>query len=177
MDESAGTTAQQSSAWRFRFGMIVFAVGFLTPLLIPVIAATDHSTKWKVTISGLLSVGIPELFSIVAIALMGKSGFNYLKTHIFIFLKSHAPPDRVSPTRYHIGFVMFVLPLLFGWFAPYVPDLVPGYGLQSFWIIIAGDLMLASSLVVLGGDFWDKLQLLFIHSAKVLIRLLKGYYL
>jgi hypothetical protein len=170
MDESARTTTQQPPGWRFRFGMIVFAVGFLSPLLIPVIAATDLSTKWKATISGLLSVGIPELFSIAAIALMGKPGFNYFKTRIFIFLKSHAPPDMVSPTRYRIGLVMFVLPLLFGWFAPYVPDLIPGYGLQSFWINIAGDLMLACSLVVLGGDFWDKLRSLFIHSAKVLVR-------
>ena len=170
MDESTRTTTQQPPGWRFRFGMIVFAVGFLSPLLIPVVAATDLSTKWKAVISGLLSVGIPELFSIVAIALMGKSGFNYLKTRIFIFLKRHAPPDMVSPTRYRIGLVMFVLPLLFGWFAPYLPDLVPGYELQSFWINIAGDLMLVCSLVVLGGDFWDKLRSLFIHSAKVLVR-------
>lgn len=152
---------QQSPGWRFHTGVIVFSVGFLSPLLIPVIVATDLSTKWKVTISGLLSVGIPEVFSIVAIALMGKSGFKYLKMKIFAFLKKHAPPDVVSPTRYRIGLILFVLPLLYGWFAPYVSNLAPGHELQPLWTNIAGDLMLIVSLFVLGGDFWDKLRSLF----------------
>jgi hypothetical protein len=32
-----------------------------------------------------------------------------------------------------------------------------------------GDLLLISSLFVLGGDFWDKLRALFVHGAKVQI--------
>lgn len=166
MDESARTTAQQPPGWRFRFGVIVFAVGFFSPLLIPVIAATDLSTKLKATISGLLLVGIPELFSIVAIALMGKSGFNYLKTRIFIFLKSHAPPDVVGPTRYRIGLVMFALPLLFAWLGPYFAHHVPGYDANRLAVNIAGDLLFLSSLFVLGGDFWDKIRALFVHNAR-----------
>jgi len=34
---------------------------------------------------------------------------------------------------------------------------------------IAGDVLLLVSLVVLGGDFWDKLRSLFIHSARAVI--------
>lgn len=155
---------QQPPGRRFRVGVIVFVAGFLSPLLIPVIAATGLSTKWKATISGMLAVGIPEVFSIVAMALMGKSGFNYLKTQVFRLLKKHAPPDAVGKTRYRIGLVMFVLPLLYGWLAPYVPNLAPEYGLQPLWINIGGDLLLVVSLFVLGGDFWDKLRSLFVYA-------------
>ncbi len=54
-----------------------------------------------------------------AIAIMGKSGFNLIIERIFSFLKKHGPPDRVSLTRYRIGLVMFVLPIVFGWLGPY----------------------------------------------------------
>ena len=67
---------QQPPGRRFTVGVVVFIVGFLSPLLIPVIAATNLSTKWKAAISAMLSVGIPEVFSIIAIALMGKSHGN-----------------------------------------------------------------------------------------------------
>jgi hypothetical protein len=32
---------------------------------------------------------------------------------------------------------------------------------------IAGDILIITSLVVLGGDFWDKIRSLFIHDAEV----------
>ena len=34
-------------------------------------------------------------------------------------------------------------------------------------VAVAGDLLLLTSLFVLGGDFWDKLRALFIGGAKV----------
>ena len=80
-----------------------------------------------------------------------------------------APPDRVSRVRYHLGLGMFLLPILFGWLVPYAPHLVPGYGVHRFTINIVGDLLLISSLFVLGGDFWDKLRALFIRDTIVKI--------
>ena len=55
-----------------------------------------------------------------AIAIMGKSGYNLIKDRVFSFLKKHGPPDRVSPARYRIGLVMFVLPFC-----------SPGWGLMG----------------------------------------------
>jgi hypothetical protein len=155
------------SRWRLRLGLTIFVVGFLSPLLIPVVAATDWPTKWKAVISGGLAVGVPELFSIVAIAIMGKSGFDYMKGWIFAFIKKYGPADRVSRTRYRIGLVMFALPLLFGWLVPYAPHLIPGYEPHRFVMNLTGDVMLISSLFVLGGDFWDKISALFIWNATV----------
>ena len=70
-------TEPDQTRLRLRLGLIVFVIGFLSPLLIPLVTASELPTKWKAVISGTLAVGIPELFSIVAIAIMGKSGFNY----------------------------------------------------------------------------------------------------
>ncbi len=144
-------------------------VGWLSPLLIPLVTRTSLATEWKTIISGLLAVGIPEVFTVAAIAIMGKSGYNLIKERIFRLLKKHGPPDRVSLTRYRIGLVMFGLPVLFGWLGPYGVHLIPGYEVHRFVVNLIGDVMFVSSLFVLGGDFWDKIRALFIHSAKVQI--------
>ena len=160
---------QPPAGWRFRLGLIILVVGWLSPLCIPVITATELPTRWKTIISGLLAVGIPEVFTVAAIAIMGKSGYNLIKERIFSFLKKHGPPDRVSLTRYRIGLVMFVLPVLFGWLGPYGADLIPGYPDHRFVVSVIGDVMFVVSLFVLGGDFWDKVRALFIHQARVQI--------
>ncbi len=158
-------TEPSQTRWRLHLGLSVFVIGFLSPLLIPLVTATELPAKWKAVISGFLAVGIPELFSIAAIAIMGKSGFNYIKDRFFGFLKKYGPADRVSRTRYRIGLVMFGLPILFGWLAPYVPIIIPSYDLQGLIGNLIGDVMFISSLFVLGGDFWDKVRALFIHGA------------
>ena len=166
---AATKTDQPKAGWRIRLGLTILVIGWLSPLCIPVITATELPTKWKTVISGLLAVGIPEVFTVAAIAIMGKSGYNLIKERIFSFLKKHGPPDRVSLTRYRIGLVMFVLPLVFGWLGPYGVHLIPGYEAHRFVVSLVGDVMFVASLFVLGGDFWDKIRALFIHSAKVQI--------
>ena len=169
MIQQAGAAEQQPPGWRFRLGLIIFVVGFSSPLLIPLVSASDLSTKWKAVLTGALALGVPEVFSIVAIAIMGKSGFNYMKERIFGFLKKHGPPDVISRGRYRIGLVMFTLPVLFGWLGPYVSHQIPGYEANRFVASAVGDLLFISSLFVLGGDFWDKVRALFIHEAKALL--------
>jgi len=166
---AASKTGPPQAEWRLRLGLTILVVGFLSPLAIPIVTATELSANWKAVISGALAFGIPEVFSIVAIAIMGKAGFNFLKARIFGFLKKHGPPDKVSRTRYHIGLAMFLLPLLFGWLAPYAAHYVQGYEAYRLSINIIGDLMLFTSLFVLGGEFWDKIRALFIHSTKAQI--------
>ena len=160
-------TGQSPTGLRFRLGLTILIVGWLSPLLIPVVTRTSLGTEWKTIISGLLAVGIPEVFTVAAIAIMGKSGFNLIKERIFSFLKKHAPPDRVSLIRYRIGLVMFALPIIFGWLGPYGAHKIPGYETHRLVVIVIGDLMFAASLLVLGGDFWDKIRALFTHGARV----------
>jgi len=147
---------------------IIFFTGFLSPLLIPIVTSSDLSTGWKVTLSGLLALGITELFMIIAVAVAGKDGFNYIKSKIFRFLNKHGPADTVSKARYRIGLVLFLIPIIVGWLLPYFTHLIPSYEENRNIISVVGDVVLITSLFVLGGDFWDKLRSLFVYGAKAI---------
>jgi len=157
------------SSFRFRAGVIVFVASWCSPILIPLVAASGLSAHWKTIISGALAVGIPEIGTILAIAIMGKLGFETMKHRIFGFLKKHGPSDRVSLARYRIGLVMFGMPLLFGWLSPYLQKMIPQYDENRILLSVIGDLLLIGSLFVLGGDFWDKVRSLFVHDAIAVI--------
>jgi hypothetical protein len=151
---------------RLIVGGTIFVAGFLAPLLIPLVAASSLPSGWKAAISGLLALGIPELGMLVAVAVMGKPGFEFLKTRIGRFFRQHGPPATVSRTRYSVGLVMFTVPLLVAWVTPYAPYLLHGLDLNRVSIAVAGDLTWMASLFVLGGDFWDKMRSLFVHGAR-----------
>ena len=165
----SGQNERPRSDWRLRLGLTILIIGFASPLLIPVITATGLPTGWKTAISGALALGIPEIFSIIAIAIMGRSGFDTIKARFFSFINKHSPPDRVSKRRYRVGLVMFVLPLLFGWLGLYFAHDIPVYEANRLSINIVVDLLFISSFLVLGGDFWDKIRGLFIHDAVILL--------
>ena len=148
-------------------GGAIFISGFLSPLLTPLVVTSSLPTGWKTAVSGLLVFGIPELFMVIAVAVMGKAGYNYLKGKIFGLLKKAAPADEVSRSRYYIGLFLFLLPIFVGWLLPYFTHLISRYEEYRMIINVSGDLMLISSFFVLGGDFWDKLRGLFIHEAKI----------
>lgn len=153
---------------RLYAGGVIFIMGFLSPLLVPLVTTSSLPVGWKTTISGLLLVGVPELTMLIAAAVMGKEGFDYLKQRVFGFLGKHfAPPETVSRTRYRIGLILFMIPLLFGWIVPYIPGYLPLFEENRLLFAVIGDVLLLSSLFVLGGEFWDKLRALFIYKAKV----------
>jgi hypothetical protein len=166
-EESSVAMGKPAAGWRFRLGVVIFVVGFASPLLIPLVTASGLAMKWKTILSGALAVGIPEVFGLIAVAIMGKSGFAYMKHLLFAFLKKHGPPEQVGRARYRIGLAMFSLPLLFAWLGPYFVHHVPGYDTNRLLINIVGDVLFVSSLFVLGGEFWDKIRALFVHDARV----------
>lgn len=155
-----------ATGWRLKLGIALFGISIVLPVLgVPLVAVLGLSAGAVATFSGVLLAG-SEVLGLVAVAVMGKSGYAYIKNRVFGFLKQHGPPAEVGHTRYTIGLVMFSVPVLFGWLAPYVADLVPGYTGNEFVYGIVGDLLLLTSLFVLGGDFWEKLRALFFHGAK-----------
>jgi hypothetical protein len=154
---------------RLIWGGIVFVSGFLSPLLIPWVLTLELSTGMKSLISGLLAFGIPELFMLIAAGILGKEGFKYLKTKIFGLLKKYGPPDTVSLFRYRIGLVFFSIPIIAGFVLPYVLEILPFVKQNLFIIVISGDAMLLLSLLILGGDFWDKIRSLFIYKSRAVM--------
>jgi hypothetical protein len=168
MDEMNSHTKSLPPKGKLVTAGIIFITGFLSPLLIPFVTSSNLSTGWKATLSGLLALGIPELFMMIAAAVAGKEGFNYIKNKIFKFLKKHGPADTVSKTRYRIGLVLFLIPIIVGWLLPYFTHLIPSYEENRNIISVVGDVTLITSLFVLGGDFWDKLRSLFVYGAKAI---------
>ena len=83
-------------------GGFILVVGFMSPLLIPLVIGSDLPVSYKNLLSGLLAFGIPEIFMIIAVAIMGKQGFEFIKGKAFKFFKQFAPADEVSLTRYHV---------------------------------------------------------------------------
>ena len=100
---------------------------------------------------------------------MGKAGFDAIVTPIKRavggFMATYGPPDQVSPRRYKVGLIMFAAPLVFAFIDPYFGDHLPGHERARMVYVIGGDVLLISSLFVLGGDFWEKLRALFVHDA------------
>jgi hypothetical protein len=161
------TSIPQIPQGRLILGVTILVIGFLSPLLIPLVTGTSWSVGVKTTVSGLLAFGIPEVFMLIAIAVMGKQGYEYIKGKAFKYLKRFAPADEVSSTRYRIGLIMFSLPLLFGWLQPYLGHYFTFLNILPVWQYIVGDIIFFASFFVLGGDFWDKFSGLFKHKAKV----------
>jgi hypothetical protein len=152
--------------WSFYAGAALFVLGLASPLGIALVTASALPTEWKAILAGLLALGIPEVLWVAAAAVMGKSGFAYLKGRLFALLRRYGPPQQVSRTRYRVGLVLFVLPLVFGWLGGYFGHHIPGFDAHRFPINMAGDLVFLTSLFVLGGDFWDKLKALFRYEAR-----------
>jgi hypothetical protein len=165
MEESKQPVPQIKKA-RLVVGAIVFIVGFLAPFLIPLVTRSELSVAWKTTLSGLLMAGIPELFMIITIGILGKDGYQYLKGKVFAFLKKHGPPQDVGRGRYKIGLVFFSIPLLLALLFPYLSHHFTSLEKIETVINIGGDVMFFTSFFILGGEFWDKIRALFTYTGQ-----------
>lgn len=166
MDAQAAPGVSPATGWRLKLGGAMFALSILVPAVaIPLVASMDLTGTQAATVSGVLLVAA-ELIGLGAVAVMGKSGYLFIKARVLALVKRHGPPRTVSRARYRLGLVMFALPLLFGWGAFYLLGPILELGLSPIAIALGGDAMLLASLFVLGGDFWDKLRSLFVYDAR-----------
>jgi len=165
-DANKTTETARPPVRKLIIGTVIFVIGFASPAFIPWVLSTNWPDGLKAVLSGLLAFGVPELFMIIAAAVMGKQGFNYIMNGLGRFLKPLAPPDEVSKIRYTLGLLMFFIPIIFGFLDPYLEDHIPIAEKEKIFYYIGGDVMIFLSLFVLGGNFWDKLRSLFVHKAK-----------
>ena len=125
--------------------------------------ATVSRASLPPSVAGVVVFVGPKLGVLAAIAILGKPGFRYLKRLVFGYLK---PPSQVSPARYRAGMVMFVGALVLGSIEPYFGLFTAEDRSLNLRYALGGDLLLLASIVVLGGDFWDKIRALFVREAK-----------
>ncbi len=148
---------------RFVLGACVFVFGMLCPLFIPLVATSELGAEWKAALSGVLLLGVPEAFILVAVAILGKSGYEAMKRKLLSVLRQLRPANRVGPMRHRVGVAMFALPVLTGWLYPYVVLWLSELAEYQLQLALVLDAIFISSLFVLGGDFWDKLSALFVR--------------
>jgi hypothetical protein len=169
MTEKQELKQDNISAWRFRAGLFFFVLGWLCPLFIPLVTSSNLETELKALISGILLIGVPEVFSVISIIILGKSGFNTIKLSIFAFFKRAAPSGQVSRTRYRVGLFILLLHVIYAYFTFYIPDLIPGYIENRVPMNLTADFLFIVTLFILGGDFWEKLRGLLLYDAKTYI--------
>jgi hypothetical protein len=155
-----------TASGRFRVGVTLIAIGWIFPIFIPLVTNSTLSTEWKTALSGFLLVVAPEGLSLLAIAILGKDGFNYLKEKVFAVLRRAAPSARVSRARYNTGLAVLALLFVYGSFVWYAPHLVPGYSEHRVALNLTADFLFIVNLFVLGGDFWEKFRALFSYDAR-----------
>jgi hypothetical protein len=153
-----------TASWRYRTGVTLIAIGWICPLFIPLVTKSTLPTEWKTALSGFLLVVGPEVLSLLAIAILGKDGFNYLKEKVFAVLRRAAPSAKVSRARYRAGLAIWALLFVYGSFVWYAPQLIPGYSENPIALNLTADFLFIVSLFVLGGEFWEKFRALFTYD-------------
>ena len=83
-------TAEQIG-WRFALGTVLIVGSYGAWLLIPAVLAADLAPGAKAALSGLFGA-TPFLAKLVAIALMGRPAYYFLKRLVFNRLRRSAPP-------------------------------------------------------------------------------------
>ena len=167
MDDDKFTKLNSAYNSKLILGVIILVVGFLLPLLIPFVLTLEISAAAKSIISGLLAFGIPELFMFLAVIVMGKPGYEYIKNKAGKYLKRFLPPDHVSKNRYYLGIVLFSIPIVLGFSQPYLAHFIAVPNELPLGYYITFDMIFIIGIFVLGGDFWDKLSGLFNYNAKI----------
>lgn len=143
--------------------------GFFLPLAIPLVASLPLPAVTKATLSVLLVFGLPQLLTVIAIAIVGKPGFHYLMEQLSRAAKRLEPAAHVSRSRYRVGLVMLFLPLAIALLDAHITLPVVHEGLPQWLYAAINDSLFLTSFFVLGGEFWDKVKALFIYEARAIL--------
>jgi len=169
MSTDALSSHERAVRWRMSLALALWVGGFFLPLAIPLVLTLPLPVTTKTALSGLLIFGLPQLLTVIAIAIVGKSGFHYLMERLFGAAKRLEPRAHVGRLRYRIGLVMLFLPLAVSLLEPYITMLVVQQPLPRWVYGAIEDTLFLTSFFVLGGEFWDKVKALFIYEARAVL--------
>lgn len=166
--DTAKVVEPQSSDWRFKAGIAIIGLMAASWLLLPIMAAMGMPGSRIAALTGILFIS-NKILLILAITIMGKSGFQQLKRTVVGYVSGLAPTldYEVGPLRHRIGVVMFFLPLIAAFLEPYIDNIWPGLRPNYWQAQVVGDALFIGSFFVMGGNFWDKMRALFIRTAHV----------
>jgi hypothetical protein len=143
------------ASWSYRAGLALLVLAVFLPiaaLLFPVLGLPSASSSLLV---GLLIAGVPEMLCLAGVALLGRGGLS----------KREAIPTPASRLRYYGGRAYCLLNgLPLGLYA-YAPEWMPG-GATKYIILAVADIGFVLSVLLKGGEFWEKFRRLFIWEGK-----------
>ena len=151
---------------RFWLGIAILTLSWIAPVFIPVVFMLPLSTGAQSLLSGLLLFGLPELASLLAVAILGKPTFLYLLGKVKSWFGRDPAPAPVGKARYTFGLTLCGGSVLYGILLYYAPGLFPELDTYRIAYGLSADGLFLASLFVLGGDFWNKLLALFVYDAK-----------
>lgn len=163
-DDAIATKPLEPPRGRLWLGASVFVGGFFAPALIPLVTASQLPGSAKTVIAGLLAFGVPEIGMLVAVAILGKPGFAYLKSKTKKAAADLLFPATVGRLRHGTGVLLLVIVLLLAWIGPYLAIVSPAFSERMAMFALAGDGMLVAALVLLGPPFWSRLADLFRYA-------------
>jgi hypothetical protein len=152
--------------WRFYTGVAMLASMIVLLALIPITSGMGWETAKVAKLTGIVLIANKVLL-FGAIAVMGKSGYNHLKGIVGGFLGKFAPARQVSPGRYQLGLVLFLVPIFMTWIQPYITGFMLPGSVYGFLQELALEVLVLVGLFMLGGEFWDKVKALFSSRARV----------
>ena len=135
---------------RLYAGMTLLILSAISPLFGFLVAKANLSLMMKTTVIGLLTACIPEVLILLAAAILGKENFERIKSKVFSMLKRLRPNARVSRTRYIVGLIMFLIPVIPTYVMAYAPQCLPDASPARLYVNLAADFIFAASLFVLG---------------------------
>jgi len=164
LDDAAATKPLEPPRGRLWLGAAVFVGGFFAPALIPLVTASQLSAGAKTVIGGLLAFGVPEICMLIALVILGKPGFEYLKSKIKQAIADLLFPATVGRLRHRAGVFLLAIVLFFAWIGPYLAIVSGAFQERMAMFALAGDALLVVGLVLLGPGFWSRLADLFRYA-------------
>ncbi|WP_295454844.1 transporter suffix domain-containing protein [uncultured Thiodictyon sp.] len=168
MVDAQDAAAPQPSAFtggpRTYAGMAALVLAFILPVFVIVIPFLGLSAKWSALLTTGLLVGGPELLTLVAVALLGKDALRYFTDKVKQALWGLVIETRVSKFQYYLGLSLSLASILPLYIYGYLPGLLPEGG--RIPILAAADLIFIASMFIMGGEFWEKVQRIFVWEGK-----------
>ncbi len=157
---TAGPEQTNQNNWRFVAGVSALALSVVFPLSALLVPLLGLSPGKATLISGFLLAGAPEVFILLAVALLGKENFDRIVSSAKGLFFTTFFQKPVSRLRYITGLTIFTLSILPIYLAGYASSWMPT-GDARLFILAGADLACIVSVFVMGGEFWGKFQKLF----------------
>jgi len=152
--------------WRFYCGMAAIVLSIILPLSALAVPMLGLPTTQSALLAGALVAGAPEVLVILAAALLGKDTFQYFVHKIKGMLRSALPDRPASKLRYYTGLAVILLSWIPAYVCAYAPSVMPG-GNARITTLAVMDLAFVASVVLMGGEFWEKVRRIFVYEGKI----------